>query len=341
VPKIPQRLPEIPQRAPGGVHQSRDRTSTVGTNHASSTSMITVSRILCPTDFSLASTHAIDLAAHMAQLYGSHIAALHVVPPAVTPYPGLPAIDPRAGQVDAVDLRRYCSETARAFSAAITAGTPVDVMVHVGEPARDILECAASLPADLIVMGTHGFSGFEHLLLGSVAEKVLRKAGCPVLTVPPRAHATSDLPFKRILCAVDFSECSMHALTFARSMAEEAHASLTVVHVLEWPWEEPPAPRLDALPVEQAFSLAMYRRERETDAIARLATLIPEGAGDRSARVCHGKPYEQILQVAGEEHSDVIVIGVRGRGAIDRAIFGSTANHVVRTATCPVLTLRK
>lgn len=304
--------------------------------------MMTISRILCPTDFSLASTHAIDLAAHMAQLYGSRIAALHVVKPAVTPYPGLPAIDPHGDQTfDAAELRRYCGETARAFSGAITTGVPVDVMVHVGEPARDILESAAALQADLIVIGTHGLSGFEHLLLGSVAEKVLRKAACPVLTVPPRAHATSSLPFKRILCAIDFSACSMHALTFARSMAEQAGASLTGVHVLEWPWEEPPAPRLDDLPVEQAFSLAMYRHEREAEARTRLATIIPEGDSHKSTRVCHGKPYEQILQVAAEERCDVIVIGVRGRGAIDRAIFGSTANHVVRAATCPVLTLRQ
>jgi len=133
----------------------------------------------------------------------------------------------------------------------------------------------------------------------------------------------------------------MHALTFARSMAEEADASLTLVHVLEWPWEEPPAPRLEALPVEQAFSLAMYRREREADARSRLGMLVPEGSKDRSTKVCHGKPYEQILQVAAEERSDVIIIGVHGRSAIDRAIFGSTANHVVRAATCPVLTLRK
>jgi len=290
----------------------------------------------------MASTHAIDLAAHLAHLYGARVSALHVVAPTVTPYPGLPAIDPHADQAaEAAGLRRFCSETARAFSGVIAAGTPVDVMVHVGEPARDILESAASLPADLIVMGTHGLSGFEHLLLGSVAEKVLRKAACPVLTVPPRAHATSSLSFKRILCAVDFSDCSMHALTFARSMAEEARAALTIVHVLEWPWEEPPAPRLETLPEVQAFSLAMYRRERESDAKARLATLIPAATGDTSAKVCHGKPYEQILQVAAEEHSDVIVVGVRGRGAIDRAIFGSTANHVVRAATCPVLTLRK
>jgi nucleotide-binding universal stress UspA family protein len=216
-------------------------------------------------------------------------------------------------------------------------------MVNVGEPAREILECATSLGADLIVMGTHGLSGFEHLLLGSVTEKVLRKATSPVLTVPPRARATSSLPFKRVLCAVDFSDSSLHALTFALSMAEEADAAITVAHVLEWPWEEPPAPAFEALPVEQAFSLALYRREREDDAVARLAALIPEAAANwctPSTKIRHGKPYEQILALAGEENADLIVIGVRGRNAIDRAIFGSTANHVVRIATCPVLTLR-
>ena len=147
-------------------------------------------------------------------------------------------------------------------------------MVNVGQPAREILDCAATLPADLIVMGTHGHSGFEHLLLGSVTEKVLRKATCPVLTVPPRAGDTS-LPFKHVLCAVDFSASSLKGLDFALSMAEEADAVITIVHVLEWPWEEPPAPAFDTLPVEQAFSLAAYRRERESDAVRRLATLVP------------------------------------------------------------------
>ena len=75
-----------------------------------------------------------------------------------------------------------------------------------------ILDRAASLPADLIVMGTHGAGGFQHLVLGSVTEKVLRQAACPVLTVPPRAQATSRLPFSRLLCAVDFSDVSLAAL---------------------------------------------------------------------------------------------------------------------------------
>ena len=85
------------------------------------------------------------------------------------------------------------------------------------------------------MIGTHGAGGFEHLVLGSAAEKVLRKATCPVLTVPPHARATSKLPFKRILCPVDFSDSSRAALDFAFSLAQEGDAELTILHVFEWP----------------------------------------------------------------------------------------------------------
>ena len=307
--------------------------------------MITISRILCPIDLSTTSLHAVDLATHVAKWYGSRIAALHVVPQRVTPYPGLPTVDPQPDPtVEEVGRRRLCGEVARAFAVASAAGIPVDVRVNVGDPTQEILDCATALPADLVVMGTHGHSGFEHLLLGSVTEKVLRKATSPVLTVPPRTRTTSCVPFKRVLCGVDFSECSLHALAFALSMAEGAESAITVVHVLEWPWHEPPAPAFEALPIEQDFSLALYRREREAEAAARLATLISADAANHctpSTVVRHGKPYVEILNLAAEEKADLIVLGVRGRSAVDRAIFGSTANHVVRAATCPVLTLRK
>ena len=128
--------------------------------------------------------------------------------------------------------------------AATAAGVAVDLRVVSGHPLAAILDHAASLPADLIVIGTHGVSGFQHLVLGSVTEKVLRRATCPVLTVPPPAQATSTLPFKRLLCAVDFSEPSLEAVRFAGSLAREAGARLVLMHVLEWPWHEPPPPRL-------------------------------------------------------------------------------------------------
>jgi nucleotide-binding universal stress UspA family protein len=142
----------------------------------------------------------------------------------------------------------------------------------------------------------------------------------------------------------DFSETSLAALQFATSLVQESDAALTLVHVLEWPWEEPPAPRIEELPREQGFALAEFRRYCEQGAQARLESLVPDSlrvSHPPVARLRSGKPYVQILQAATEEKSDLIVIGVHGRNPLDLALFGSTTNQVVRRATCPVLTLRR
>ena len=201
-----------------------------------------------------------------------------------------------------------------------------------------------SLPADVMVMGTHGASGFQRLLLGSVTEKVLRKATCPVLTVPPRAQVTSRLPFARVLCAVDFSEWSIAAVELASSLAQQSGAALELLHVVEWPWEEPPPPTFAELPREQAAALFEFRRYLTASATRRLESLIPAGTSDRCAmipRISHGKPYAEILRVAADDHADLIVLGVHSRKLADLAMFGSTTNQIVRRATCPVVTLRR
>jgi nucleotide-binding universal stress UspA family protein len=192
-------------------------------------------------------------------------------------------------------------------------------------------------------MGTHGAGGFEHLVLGSVAEKVLRRAACAVLTVPPHANRTSFLPFRRVLCAVDFSEWSLRALELARSLALESGAAITAMTVIEWPWPEPPPPDFAELPPQQAGALRDYRRYVETGAMRRLTTLAAEPASAGVAldvRVDHGKSHVEILRCAADIRADLIVLGVHGRKQIDLDVFGSTTNQVVRQATCPVLTLR-
>ena len=302
--------------------------------------MVSIKRILCPVDFSEASRHAIDHAIALAQWYQASITTLHVCSPMFMPVPGLPSPEDR---VPDAEMKRAHDEAAGGFERAKAAGVRVDVLVDVGRPTQQILDRAASLPADLIVMGTHGTSGFEHLVLGSVTEKVLRKAPCPVLTVPPHAQATSQLPFRRLLCAVDFSGHSLTALEFACSLAQESHAALTTLHVIEWPWEEPPAPRLQDLPREQATALAEFRRYVEKTASDRLETLVPDAVRNRCApesRVANGKSYVEILHIATEIAADLIVMGVHGRNVVDLLLFGSTTNQVVRRATCPVLTLR-
>lgn len=300
-----------------------------------------ITRILCPTDFSEESDHAIDLAVVLAGAYRARIAAVHVAATAVVP---LEIGTPSGVSLDDAEIDALVAKTTARFATASRTGIDLDVFVDRGAPADRILHRAAALPADLVVMGTHGSGGFERLVLGSVTERVLRQARCPVLTVPPHAHATSRVPFRRILCAIDFSEQSVAALEYGVSLAAGADATMTLLHVLEWPWHEPPPPNFAELPAPQGAALAEYRRYRERMAASELDALVPMAAGLSRrpvTRLRHGKPYVQILDVAAEEGADLIVIGVHGRNPIDLMLLGSTANQIVRRATCPVLTLRR
>jgi nucleotide-binding universal stress UspA family protein len=218
---------------------------------------------------------------------------------------------------------------------ATEAGLQTNILLADGSPAPRILEYARSLPADLIVLGTHGLGGVERFLLGSVAERVLRKAPCPVLTVPPKSATEAKLPYKRLLCPVDFSDSSMAAFRFVTSLAKVSDAHLTILHVFDWPPHDEP--------LFERFDTPEFRRLVESEARSRLEALVTDDLRTWCApatRVCYGKPYRKILEVAEAERSDLIVIGVQGRNALDLTLFGSTTNHVVRRATCPVLTLR-
>ena len=295
-----------------------------------------IKRILCPVDLSDVSRHAIDHAVLIARWYEATITALHVCHPIVIPWsdPTMGGIGPPP-ELTADQLRDVREQVLSCFHSA----TPVEVeaVVDTGYPPRRILERATSLPADLIVIGTHGAGGFQHLVLGSSTERVLRQATCPVLTVPPHARTTSSLPFKRILCPVDFSDSSLAALELAVSLARESDAALTILHVLEWPADDGPL-------TNRPISVPEYRLEREHDVAATLRGLVPDatpGSPRPITRLAHGKAYREILGVATEDSADLVVMGVHGRNALDLMLFGSTTNQVARRATCPVLTLRR
>ena len=301
--------------------------------------MIQITRILCPIDFSEFSRHALDHAMAIARLYGSRVIVLHVFPLAVeaVPFAGL---DPQPFVLHAAERVRLLARM-KAFAAAESgAGFGVDCVVREGVDIHaEILAETDALDPDLLVMGTHGRSGFQHLVLGSVTEQVLRKADCPVLTVPRRAPAavpTGPILYTRILCGVDFSECSLAALAYARSLAAESQALLEVVNVVNLlPIADPPAPIPSYYPglLEE---LQAHARTRLRDTISAL-TPPPVPVNEI---VTTGKPHQEIVRLAAERKAELIVLGVHGSGVIDRMIFGSTTNHVVRQATCPVLTIR-
>ena len=298
-----------------------------------------VRRILCPIDFSEPSTHALEQATRLAGWYDARLAVLHVRP-TVTPHPDMPAGGPVAPWLVAEldDLRQRVTASCHEATAA---GVVVEPMVAAGDPVREIVQCAATLPADLIVMGTHGVSGFQHLVLGSVTEKVLRTAPCPVLTVPPRAHTTAT-QFTRVVCAVDFSDCSLAAVRLAASLAVASGATLTLLHVLEWPWHDTAVTAVEGVAPAQAQVITEYRRYLESGATERLEAVAASitAAGTVATAVRFGTPYVELLDAARQAQADLVVLGVRGRGALDLGFFGSTANHVVRSALCPVLTVR-
>lgn len=298
-----------------------------------------VRRILCPIDFSDPSAHALEQATRLARWFGARLAVLHVRP-TVTPHPDMPAGGPVAPWLHA-ELEGLRQRVAAAGAGATAAGVTIEPLVAAGDPVREILGCAATLPADLMVLGTHGSSGFQHLVLGSVTEKVLRQAPCPVLTVPPRAPAVVP-HFTRIICAVDFSDCSLAAAAWASALARTCGAALTLVHVIEWPWPEAAIPEMPGVPAAQAQAMADYRRYLEHGAKERLDAVAASAttADPVATQVRFGRPHMELLAAAGAERADLIVLGVRGRGALDLGFFGSTANHLVRSASCPVLTIR-
>jgi len=291
---------------------------------------MTIRTILWPTDFSDDSRHALDHAAAIARWYASRIVALHAFSPVYADAPVLAGADGGFGTSAEI------STQLRDEMAIPTAGIQTAVDVLESAAAAGIVRYAAQHDVDLIVIGTHGTSGFEHLLLGSVTEKVLRKARCPVLTVPPRAQKTSSLPFKRIVCPTDFSASSVAALETAVSFAQEGDARLTIVHVLEDADE-------NELFVARPYDVHHHRELREQHLRELVDSIVPPALREWAAPslvIGSGKPYQEVLRVATEQSADLIVMGVQGRTPFDVMMFGSTTNQVVRRATCPVLTVR-
>ena len=298
--------------------------------------MVNINRILCPVDLSEFSRDALHHALALAKWYEAKVTVFHVysAPQPVLPVTGMPGNVPLLPPVQPDEVsqhvRRFC------VSSLGDTGESVEIVVREGNVTKEIVLQAEQLPANLIVMGTHGRSGFERLFLGSVTEKVLRSTRIPVMTVPPPVTQPGSPLYKTILCPLEFSDTSTRALEYALSLAKEADARLILLHVIESLLGEAGAAEMGHLSVSE------YHRFLEDDAMTRLKSAVPEQAHEWSApeeRVTRGRAYREILKVAADEKVDLIVMGVQGKGALNRLFFGSTTHHVIREAGCPVLTV--
>lgn len=289
------------------------------------------SHIVCPVDFSSFSSHALAHAAALAAWYRAGLTIVHVWAPAAMVRPGdLPVA------ILVPEEREELLERLRTLAGPLVAkGIKAVPLLREGSPVPEILEVVREERGDLLVLGTHGRSGFERLLLGSVTEKLLHKAPCPVLTVPASVDAASvAVNYKKIVCALDQTANPGPGLDAALSLCHQNDAVLVLTHVVE-PIQSPPG--------LSTFDVSAYQADITREWERSLHELVRSKAGewDRiEERVPVGAPAAEILRIADDEHADLIVMGVRSRGAVDLTLFGSASQAVVRRASCPVLTVR-
>ena len=292
--------------------------------------MIEMNRILCPIDFSPFSERALMHAMRMANWFGAKLQVMHVMP--LLPPSSVNELAASSRQLSAKNLNATI-ERFRVPGVDVSAA-----LVESADPVARILEAAEAFDADLVVTGSHGRSGYQRVLMGSVVEALLHKSPRPILTIPSHlvAPQADALALSRIVCAVDFSEASLNALAIALAIAEETGGQLTLLHVIAMP------PELTHPPQPPDYDVTQIRVEAEAACLTRLQALIPEHARDYCTidiAVLEGGVSTQILRMAADRQAELIVLGVHGRNAFDLAFFGSNSKEIIREAHCPVLTV--
>lgn len=296
-----------------------------------------IKRILLATDFSRWAKRAEDYACALACSWRASLTVLSVAefPPGLNP-------DYSVNQLYLGDLLKHASsQLVDLKGRAERRGIAVTTRVATGIPSEEVITVARAEDSDLLVVGTRGKTGLAHVLLGSTAERVIRGAPCPVLTVRAEPADTEEeegamsrpVTLERILVPVDFSDCSLDALEYAVVVAQQAKASLLLLHVLE-----PVSYGLD-------FTFGHSRtgeqvRESWTKRLEELTSALMAAHVPVESRLRGGLPADSILDAAQTLPCDLIVMGTHGRRGISHAISGSVAEAVLRKARCPVLTVR-
>ena len=297
-----------------------------------------INRVLLATDFSDSATLAQEYAALVANAFGASLEVVHVL----ELYPGMDP-DYAVNQVYLDQLRKETDQkledlVSRLIQRRLRAkGTQV-----LGIPSQRINAIAKELETDLVILGTRGRTGLEHILLGSTAERVVQGAPCPVLTVrlpqkPAQAAAAEGkkVPpgIRRILAPVDFSDCSLEALEYAVQVAATFRAAVTILHVME-----PVAYGLDFTLLHATEGRRL--RERAELRLSGFCLALKSHGLTVEQVVRGGMPSDAILGFARELGSDLIVMGTHGRRGISHLMSGSVAEAVLRQASCPVLTVK-
>ena len=284
--------------------------------------------IILPLDGSEPSEAAIPYAAAIGELVGASIIVLHVLEEM------RPVFDARRGEVVWISPAQPRVELeapellGEPISRLRSGGLTVRAVFRLGDPAAEILDEVERWPAPLIVIASHSRGGLERLLLGSVADRVLRDAPAPVLVVPaaPAAEHPARVLLRTILVPLDGSPLAERALPAAMELAGLAHAEVTLVHVVDLP-----AGRGNRDDSER--EAAVYLQQK-AEALA--------GQSGRTIlqHVLHGEPGEQLRRFIAARQPDLVVMVAHGRGRLGRWLLGSVTNELLTSHVGPLLLLR-
>jgi nucleotide-binding universal stress UspA family protein len=297
--------------------------------------MLDLDTILFPTDFSSVAEDAFAHAAHLALQYGATITVFNVVTPddgdGSNPMDFLPVMPTEGDMVEDAAPQRVEVQTVTQERGTVPV---VYTQTDSDSPATAIINHATDHDNDLVVMGTHGRKGMDRLLSGSVAEEVVRGAPCPVFTVLAPSGERADTPIDRVLVPVDLSEQSPLVLDHATALASAYGAPIDLLHVVEeaaFPTAYGMDPLTPSLPDVQ---------ERAREALESLAAEIENFDEALNTHVLTGYAARDIVDFADEYAADLIVMATHGRTGLQRFLIGSVAEKVVRSASCPVFTVK-
>ncbi len=305
--------------------------------------MSTVMRVLAPVDFSDSSVLAAQCAAVWAERFGGEVCLLHVVPDAIHTRAATDLVDFNVSTL----VEEWTRGTRDALEALATrlpiSRERVECVIRLGAAAPEIAAYAAEQKTDVIIMASRGHGAVATLLLGSVAEQVVRRASCPVITVPKgidlghwlHAHEgiLKGVMLRNVLVATDLCDESMQTIAYGYALAERLDATMHLLHVVESPWSRqlayvpPPPERIEEL---------RWRAERY---VLRVIEELGDVHGIVGATRI-GDPFEAIMTYADEIEADMIVLMAHGRNRFEQMMLGSVSHKVLRHARCPVLTLK-
>lgn len=297
-------------------------------------------RILCPVYLDETSAQVLLHARRFAQLGDGTIYLLHVVPTDELHLLRKVYRPDEGGGANISSAAEVARQELGAVAAKHLAGSRYEVMTNFNSnPAMGILEAEKEMSADLVVMASHGRTGLAHLIMGSVAEKVVRDSVCPVLTIRQGDDQAGASSFQKILVPVDIAERSAPALGVARQIVERNGGTVYPLHVV--PTEDIYLQRDVYRPKEGTGTNLVWAERVAKERLVEVAQTYLEGVSHEAVVHVSNDPARTFLEMERDIGADLLVMATHGFTGLFHLLLGSLTEKMMREAGCPVLAIHQ